>query len=30
MKPDNIISISYSLDSPCKAVTNFDNIMEDD
>lgn len=30
MKPVNIISISYSLDSPSKAVTNFDNIMEID
>lgn len=29
-EPDNIISISYSLDSPSKAVTNFDNIMEND
>lgn len=27
---DNIISISYSLDCPRKAVANFDNIMEDD
>lgn len=29
-EPDSIISISYSLDSPSKAVTNFDTIMEDD
>lgn len=26
-EPDNIISISYSLDCPSKAVTNLDNIM---
>lgn len=29
-EPDNIMSISYSLDSPSKAVTNFDNIVEND
>jgi len=29
-EPDNLISISSSLDSPSKAVTNFSNIMESD